>query len=657
MFRGFDPEHDRLVAIKVFQLDLPPERVHRFVAALQRLTSGALKHPAIAAPIAAGIQENTAYLVQEYVAADSLDVVLREQGPAPPGDAVRVAAQLASAIDAGVAHGAIHPRDILLSHLEARMTGFGIVPALEQVGVTAPTRRPYTAPERLAGAAWDRRADIFSLAAVMCEVLTGRRITGTGEQAARAVADLRGVDGAALAAAFARALAESPSDRFDTGGAFAEAMAAAVERKASAERRAPAPAAAPAEARLPLEEPDLLLRDGAAEDVGIRREDLEFVVTLPPLETEVPSQAESLMPDAEAREPRQATVPVPAVTAAKKTPEPPPRSSILRTPLAPTPQPKPSAPAKPAASSKAASPKTPPRGGRVEPEPARTEADAAPPAPSRPAPPRPAAPVEEPLLLSALDRSRSAMWPLALALIVGLALGIPMGFGLYPVLNRAPETPAPSDAGARTAPGAPTASMAPAAPPAGATKAATPARPAAAPAPGAAAKPPAAPPPAAPAAAPARATGRLLVRSTPGGARVFVDGHAHGVTPAELRDLAPGTYSVRVVRDGYQASERRVTITSARPSGTVNVTLTHLPPAPPPAAPAGGAGTLRVESLPSGASVFLDGTLVGTTPMSVANVSAGEHAVRMEMDGYQSWTTTTTVKASEEDRVAGSLER
>ena len=58
------------------------------------------------------------------------------------------------------------------------------------------------------------------------------------------------------------------------------------------------------------------------------------------------------------------------------------------------------------------------------------------------------------------------------------------------------------------------------------------------------------------------ADGRLLVRSTPAGALVFVDGQEYGLTPVAVRDLAHGGHRVRVVRDGYVAEERRVVITA-----------------------------------------------------------------------------------------------
>ena len=228
MFRGYEPDRDRLVAIKLFRLDLPPERVQQFVAELDRLVSAGLTRPGIAAPLATGIDRNAAFIVQEFFAADSLDSLVRDYGPAPPANAVQVAVQLAGALDfaavVNVSHGALHPRDVLLSTDESRMTGLGLTRALERVGVTAPVRRPYTAPERIAGAAWDRRADIFSLAAIVHEMLWGRRVQDTGSQAVAALTEVAGGDLGVLRTTFARALAEKPSDRFETALEFAAAL-------------------------------------------------------------------------------------------------------------------------------------------------------------------------------------------------------------------------------------------------------------------------------------------------------------------------------------------------------------------------------------------------------------------------------------------------
>ncbi len=639
MFRGFDPERDRLVAIKLFRLDLAPDRVHRLVAALQRLTSGALNHPAMAAPIAAGMQENTAYLVQEYVAADSLDVVLRDQGPAPLVDALRVVRQLAEAIDAGVAHGAIHARDVLLSPHEVRVTGFGIVPALEQVGVAAPLRRPYTAPERLAGAAWDRRADMFSIAAVMYEVLVGKRITGTGEAGASGLTELAGVDVAALRAVFGRALAEDPSDRFESGSAFADALIVASRRAAAAGR-----------ARQPRTGDQLASDDErqATDDDGLMIGD-DRLATLQP---ELPLQIElAALQPGEPPEPPSPPQP----------PEPQP-------PPVPPGEPHPSPPRVPpplAAADSATVPEgvKPARRVRAPFEPAFG------PAVERPAPP---------ILLTALDRSRSAMWPLALAFVVGSGVGIAVGFSLYPMMNftAAVDGGGVADSGAaqRSLPAAqapPAAAQAPVSPapqpvaPENPVPVDTPPEKPAARSASASAAPPAPPPPAA---APARASsgraaaaesgGRVLVRSTPAGARVVVDGRDRGISPAEVRGLTNGPHTVRVVREGFEAVERTIVITAADPAQNVTIPMPPVSASRPGVAPApAGAAELRIESRPAGADVFIDGRLVGTTPMVVSGVAAGAHAVRMELDGYQPWTASTTVAVGGDNRVTGSLER
>jgi hypothetical protein len=144
------------------------------------------------------------------------------------------------------------------------------------------------------------------------------------------------------------------------------------------------------------------------------------------------------------------------------------------------------------------------------------------------------------------------------------------------------------------------------------------------------------------------------VRSTPAGARVLVDGRPAGRTPAALGDLPLGEHRVRVERDGYVIADRRVVLTAARRSPSITVMLARdRKPVPPPTVTA---TTLGVDSRPMGASVYVDGRFVGTTPLSLSHLVAGNHTVRLERDGYQHWSSSVHVVAGEKNRVAASLE-
>jgi hypothetical protein len=256
--------------------------------------------------------------------------------------------------------------------------------------------------------------------------------------------------------------------------------------------------------------------------------------------------------------------------------------------------------------------------------------------------------------LTVLDRSRSAVWPLALALMLGIVLGFAAGFGFRTMRPDAAPAPAAVVASGREF----TEGTVPAAP--------KPAAPATAPDPQPKrdlAKAPAVPRP--------DLVGRLLIRSTPAGARVFVDDRDVGRTPAAVRDVAVGAHRVRVVHDGYATQERSITISRKRPTQAVTIGLKRppaatntrvAPAAQKPAAPlqrtiAGVGGALIVDSRPEGAKVFLDGKLVGTTPMSLPSIAAGEHTVRLERDGYKNWSSTVRVAGPGQSRVTASLER
>ena len=96
---------------------------------------------------------------------------------------------------------------------EARTTGFGIVQAIEAIGFRAPTRRPYTAPERVDGDEWGQAADVFSLGAIAHELLTGRRPAGPGDQDGSFAADVPAEHRARIREVLACA-AEDPASRF-----------------------------------------------------------------------------------------------------------------------------------------------------------------------------------------------------------------------------------------------------------------------------------------------------------------------------------------------------------------------------------------------------------------------------------------------------------
>ena len=233
VFRTYEPTRDRLVAVKVFRLDVTPEQARALADELGRAADAGLFHPSIVEPVAAGIEGTVAYRAEEYVAAESLDVAMRHYAPATMEKALPFVTQLASAIDfaraAGVGHGALHPRDIFVTPDEARATGFGVVDALDRLGLRAPVRRPYSPPERIAGQPWGTPADVFSLGVIAYELLTGRRPSGLGEDMGR----MESTSGTTLdraddvRAVLARAMHADPSKRYSTAQAFSTALSEA----------------------------------------------------------------------------------------------------------------------------------------------------------------------------------------------------------------------------------------------------------------------------------------------------------------------------------------------------------------------------------------------------------------------------------------------
>lgn len=706
VYRAYQPDPGRLVAVKQFKLDLPPETAHRFVAELDRLIAAGVAHPGAASFLSAGLTDATPYLGMDFVAAESFDVVIRDYGPSPVVDGLRIASQLAAALDhaaeAGVFHGALHPRDVLVSPDETRVTGLGIAQALDAVGLIPPVRRPYTAPERVAGHAWDRRADGFSLAALLFEVLFGRRITGVGAQAAEAATRIDGASLDGLKTLFRTALAERPDERFATASAFAAALhteliAVDTGKSRGRRKRVESDPAVPAR-----------VIPGRTGRMSLPLDDEPGVEVIPPRPKSFAAPSigpEAASVDAASAPELVSTVPAAPIEAVSAASEPDADEPVIDFSL-------PAGFTDRMRSSEAAD---------EAPELAMAEratvdaieahlplldegGDLSVPLtelrlmsdgrkriasidehdiPLRAARDRRRSPVadsgrgdERPIGLGTADVSgtRWGVWAAAAAVLLSLGVGYTFGYqrglrqqtGLVLGTSQVQSAPAsaeaarPSVAQAANAPEAqlPTpapavAAQAPAAPSAPTDVAAT-----AASALAAAAQQPA--PVDAPAARAASEPTQLVLNSTPSGARVTVDGRDVGVTPVAVGSLRRGAHTVRFAHQGYVTTQRRVRIRSAQPAQSIEVTLAatrSTRPATSSATAAQASGSLTVDSRPAGARVFVDGKQMGTTPLQVGTVQAGEHAVRLERDGYRPWSRSVRVPGGGTSRVSGSLRR
>ena len=712
VFRTYEPERDRLVAVKAFRLDITPEQAQTLADELSRTAEAGLFHPSIVEPIAAGVEGTVAYCAEEYVAAESLDVAMRHYAPAPIATVLPFITQLAGAIDfaraAGVGHGALHPRDIFVTPEEARATGFGVVEALERVGLRAPVRRPYSPPERIGGTRWDTAADVFSLAAITFELLTGRRPAGLGAEIGPLTAGTPNSWMDALHTVLTRAMDAEPSARYPTALAFAAALEAAgrgelavapldlatdrspfdsapLRSGQGARSGAPVPPAIvpapqisrPADvltsrsANQPTSRPaDPPTTGPVDQDILAERDEDEAGEQLRIEEAAAPASSglftdldDDIAAEAEADRFVADDFLLDAAGAASAAPEP----TLMKTPRAADVEDVDDvdlrgAPLDPLAleDEEVMVKETPPPS--FEPRDRSHDSSSNVRAAS-------SAHVPPPVYMPSLEEPAPARSALPTVPLVLLALVLGLGGGWLLRGRVSPAEPPSSQAAATTG----TAARNPA--PVGREFSEQAVAPAAKP--GVPAAPPAANPdgtgatvPREPAAAPrtstakpAPSTGTLVVRSTPSGANVTVNGRWRGRTPLTLDELPLRSYDVRVVQSGFEAATQSVALTSGTPERTLALRLQRTASAAPrPAAPDVGSppvytGSLYVDSRPRGARVSVDGRVVGVTPLRVPDVRIGSRVVRLELPDHRIWSSTATVVAGQERRVTGSLER
>jgi serine/threonine-protein kinase len=245
VYLAHDLKHDRKVALKVLKPELAAVLgAERFVQEIK--TTASLQHPHILPLFDSGTADGFLFYVMPFIQGETLRERLNRETQLPVDEAVRITTDVADALqcahEQGVIHRDIKPENILLANGRPLVADFGIALAvsaaagtrLTETGLSLGTPH-YMSPEQAtADKTITARSDVYSLASVLYEMLTGNPPhTGSSAQQiimkiiAEPVEDVtrfRKTVSPNVGAAVARALQKLPADRFGTAREFATAL-------------------------------------------------------------------------------------------------------------------------------------------------------------------------------------------------------------------------------------------------------------------------------------------------------------------------------------------------------------------------------------------------------------------------------------------------
>ncbi|WP_046726785.1 serine/threonine-protein kinase [Streptomyces humi] len=242
VYRARDLRLDRTVALKLLAPELARNDTFRRRFSHESRVAAALDHPHIVPIFEAGETDGVLYIAMRYVSGPDLRALLDREGVLPVATALRIAAQVASALDAAHQHDLVHrdvkPGNVLVAqgtdsdHPEhVYLTDFGLTKkSLSLTGFTTAGQfvgtLDYVAPEQISGRAVDGRCDLYSLACVVFEMLTGAPPFVRDEDIALlwahqhdrppALSEVRSGLPAGFDDVFAKALAKTAADRYGT---------------------------------------------------------------------------------------------------------------------------------------------------------------------------------------------------------------------------------------------------------------------------------------------------------------------------------------------------------------------------------------------------------------------------------------------------------
>ena len=136
---------------------------------------------------------------------------------------------------------------------------------------------------------------------------------------------------------------------------------------------------------------------------------------------------------------------------------------------------------------------------------------------------------------------------------------------------------------------------------------------------------------------PQPSTGSVSISSIPAGADIYIDGRYMAYTPATIPGLEPGTHTIRLQKAGYDEFLTTVRIVAGQ-TIPLSVPMASLPPT---------VGSIEVTSVPTGATIYLDGTYMGQTQpndyFDITSLVQGTHTITLRLADYQDYTHTVFV--------------
>nr|MBA3586359.1 Stk1 family PASTA domain-containing Ser/Thr kinase [Chloroflexota bacterium] len=245
IWRAVDEQLDREVAVKLLRPQFSADAGFAARFKQEARSAGGLSHPNIVGVYDYGTDgaDGEQYIVMELIEGGDLSAILHDRGALSVDDSVRIAIGVAGALEVahrkGIVHRDVKPGNILITDAgDVKVTDFGIARAVAEASMTVTGTTlgsvHYFSPEQARGDEVTGASDVYALAIVLFEMLTGRRPFEADSAAAVALkrlsedaptpSSIGHPVAPGLEAILMRALAREPSERFPDAGAFAETL-------------------------------------------------------------------------------------------------------------------------------------------------------------------------------------------------------------------------------------------------------------------------------------------------------------------------------------------------------------------------------------------------------------------------------------------------